>query len=230
MSFRYIIFGPADYMFFILSRHTANSYALPCPACSRIRSCTLQVCISLLYIFDHLAYASSMCSPGVHFLQDPRSGVYNYSRYLQDIPDIKDFDFERLTPFVKSSRDDVICRIPFRQRDLFNISIRQALKRFAKEREKKFAGSTSSLTGLLSHIYFLISNDHPVNTSLLPAPFNKAVCFPPFIVTPVNSLILTPNSQDHSHPDNVWRHRLCSTTTTGFTLSILNPWNMITPS
>lgn len=46
-------------------------------------------------------------SPGVHWLQDPRSRVYNFSPYLENIPKVTDFAFERLVGFVKSSRDEV---------------------------------------------------------------------------------------------------------------------------
>jgi len=46
-------------------------------------------------------------SPGVHWLQDPRSRVYNFTPWLQKIPKVNDFAFERLTGFVKSSRDEV---------------------------------------------------------------------------------------------------------------------------
>ena len=46
-------------------------------------------------------------SPGVHWLQDPRSRVYNFPPYLENIPKVTDFDFDRLTGFIKSSRDEV---------------------------------------------------------------------------------------------------------------------------
>lgn len=49
----------------------------------------------------------SAFSPGVHWLQEPRSGVYNFTPWLQNIPDVNEFAFERLPPFVKSSRDKV---------------------------------------------------------------------------------------------------------------------------
>ncbi|KLO16780.1 Pet127-domain-containing protein [Schizopora paradoxa] len=87
-------------------------------------------------------------NPGVHWMQDPRSRVYNFSPYLQTIPDVKDFAFEKVQTFVKSSRDD-------------------SLYRLAAANKRKFGGSTSSLTGILSHIYFLISGDKPVDTSSL---------------------------------------------------------------
>ena len=49
----------------------------------------------------------SVCSPGVHWLQDPRSRVYNFTPWLENIPKVTDFAFERLSGFVKSSRDEV---------------------------------------------------------------------------------------------------------------------------
>jgi hypothetical protein len=33
--------------------------------------------------------------------------VYNYSPWLEKIPSVTDFAFDRLTPFIKSSRDEV---------------------------------------------------------------------------------------------------------------------------
>jgi hypothetical protein len=46
-------------------------------------------------------------SPGVHWLQDPRSRVYNFSTWLEKIPKVTDFAFERLAGFIRSSRDEV---------------------------------------------------------------------------------------------------------------------------
>ena len=54
-----------------------------------------------------LSASQRSCSPGVHWLQDPRSRVYNFSPYLENIPKVTDFAFERLVGFVKSSRDEV---------------------------------------------------------------------------------------------------------------------------
>ena len=47
------------------------------------------------------------CSPGVNWLRDPRSRVYNYNPGLEEIPNIRDFAFERLPGFVTSSHDQV---------------------------------------------------------------------------------------------------------------------------
>jgi hypothetical protein len=46
-------------------------------------------------------------SPGVHWLQEPRSGIYNFTPWLENVPDVNDFAFERLPKFVRSSRDKV---------------------------------------------------------------------------------------------------------------------------
>ncbi|KDQ62374.1 hypothetical protein JAAARDRAFT_149198 [Jaapia argillacea MUCL 33604] len=87
-------------------------------------------------------------NPGVHWLQDPRSQVYNYSPWLQKIPNVSEFAFERIVGFIKSSEDT----------DLYTL---------AKRENRTFVGSTSSLTGLMSHIYFLISGDRDVDLSSL---------------------------------------------------------------
>ncbi|KAG6866296.1 hypothetical protein C0991_006392 [Blastosporella zonata] len=91
---------------------------------------------------------------GVHWLQDPRSKVYNFPPHIEVIPKVTDFAFERLGGFIKSSRDN----------DLWDL---------ARREKRTFAGSTSSLSGMLSHIYFLISGDKDVNTDNLSRHFGK---------------------------------------------------------
>ncbi|KAF8500917.1 mitochondrial protein Pet127-domain-containing protein [Russula emetica] len=83
---------------------------------------------------------------GVQWLQDPRSKVYSFSTWLEQIIPVKNFAFERLQTFVPSSRDE----------DLYAV---------AKREGRKYAGSTSSLSGLLSQLYYLISDDKLVNTA-----------------------------------------------------------------
>jgi hypothetical protein len=89
-------------------------------------------------------------------VQDPRSRVYNFPPTLQSIPDVRDFAFERLTGFVTSSADT-------------------DLNELAKREGKPYAGSTSSLTGFLTHAYFLLSADKLVNTVGLSSYFQKEV-------------------------------------------------------
>ncbi|KAJ6619466.1 mitochondrial protein Pet127-domain-containing protein [Mycena sp. CBHHK59/15] len=89
---------------------------------------------------------------GVHWLQDPRSRVYNFPPHLENIPKVTDFAFERLPGFIKSSRDE-------------------DLRTLAKRQGGTFAGSTSSLTGMLSHCYFLMSEHKTVDISSLSQTF-----------------------------------------------------------
>ncbi|THV05252.1 Pet127-domain-containing protein [Dendrothele bispora CBS 962.96] len=93
-------------------------------------------------------------NPGVHWLRDPRSRVYNFPPALEIVPKVVDFAFERLTGFVKSSRDE----------DLWTL---------VKKEGKNFSGSTSSLSGILSQIYFLISGNKRVDVSPLSQVFKK---------------------------------------------------------
>ncbi|KAF8917073.1 mitochondrial protein Pet127-domain-containing protein [Mucidula mucida] len=93
-------------------------------------------------------------SPGVHWLRDPNSGVYNFHPKVQSIPKVNDFAFERLPGFTKSSRDEELWAL-------------------AKQEGRTFAGSTSSLSGMLVHIYFLLSSHRQVNLSSLTHVFAK---------------------------------------------------------
>lgn len=81
-------------------------------------------------------------SPGVHYLQDPRSQVYNFDPYLSNILPIDQFDFDSITKYVTSSKDETLAQV-------------------AKENKSKFYSSTSSMTGVLSHFHYLLSNFRP---------------------------------------------------------------------
>ncbi|KIJ05430.1 hypothetical protein PAXINDRAFT_60409, partial [Paxillus involutus ATCC 200175] len=117
-------------------------------------------------------------NPGVHWLQDPRSRVYNFTPWIESIPKVTDFAFERITGFVRSSKDT----------DLHTL---------AKRHKRPFAGSTSSLTGLLSHIYFLISGDRDVDTSTL----SRAFAHEPTSFTPGQRM---PTSVVLNYNEGVW--------------------------
>ena len=49
-------------------------------------------------------------NPGVHFLRDPRSGVYNFDHRLEDLPWPEDVHLDRLAQFVKPSDDPELVR------------------------------------------------------------------------------------------------------------------------
>ncbi|KAH8757507.1 mitochondrial protein Pet127-domain-containing protein [Hyaloscypha finlandica] len=96
-------------------------------------------------------------NPGVYHLQDPRSRVFNFDPYLQTIMPVSEFDFNALKQYITSSRD-------------------QTLLSKAKEEEKKYTGSTSSMTAALGHFHFLLSQWRPITTGILsqmfPVEFN----------------------------------------------------------
>ncbi|KIK93091.1 hypothetical protein PAXRUDRAFT_534427 [Paxillus rubicundulus Ve08.2h10] len=117
-------------------------------------------------------------NPGVHWLQDPRSRVYNFTPWIESIPKVTDFAFERITGFVRSSEDA----------DLHTL---------AKRHKRPFAGSTSSLTGILSHVYFLISGDRDVDTTTL----SRAFALEPTSFTPGQRM---PTSVILNYKEGVW--------------------------
>ncbi len=91
-------------------------------------------------------------NPGVYYLQDPRSRVYNFDPYLQTIMPAKEFDFNALKEYITSSRD-------------------QALRELADSYNKRYVGSSSSMTGTLAHFHFLLSQWRPINTDMLSRDF-----------------------------------------------------------
>ncbi|KAI9279045.1 mitochondrial protein Pet127-domain-containing protein [Umbelopsis sp. AD052] len=105
---------------------------------------------------DNLAHGLDrvLFNPGVHVLQDPRTKVYNFTPFLQNITQPKDFDYDALAPYITSSRDS-------------------SLRDMAKQHDKQYVGSTSSMSAALSQIYFMLSNFRPVDTSPLSNDFQK---------------------------------------------------------
>ncbi|KAJ8097321.1 mitochondrial protein Pet127-domain-containing protein [Lipomyces tetrasporus] len=83
-------------------------------------------------------------NPGVHFMQDPRSRVYNFPPELKHIMSVHEFDYDALPEYQISSKDKV-------------------LQSIAKEHKCKYYGSTSSLTAMLSQFHYLISKWRPPN-------------------------------------------------------------------
>ncbi|GAA5964828.1 hypothetical protein JCM3765_005794 [Sporobolomyces pararoseus] len=123
----------------------------------------------------------TLFNPGVHFLRDPRSGVYNFSpEILENVPKLAEFEFDKLPQYVTSSKDEV-------------------LKEVAKREGKLFSGSTSSTVGMLCQIYFWLSKGKEVNTSMLSEPWaEKDRSFSMGQQLPV-SVVLNYNQQDGSY-------------------------------
>ena len=99
-----------------------------------------------------MVHGLNYLSPGVYYLQDPRSRIYNFDPYLEKIMPISEFDFSLLKEYITSSKDET-------------------LSSMAKEHKSKYAGSSSSMTGLLSQFHFLLSNWRPINFSMLSKDF-----------------------------------------------------------
>ncbi|KAG0290779.1 hypothetical protein BGZ96_005784 [Linnemannia gamsii] len=91
-------------------------------------------------------------NPGVHWLQDPRSSVFNFDPYLRSICQPKDFDYNALPAYKTSSMDP-------------------ALLNMVRNHHGKYMGSTSSMTSILSQYYFLISGWKPLKTTHLSEAF-----------------------------------------------------------
>ncbi|KAI9822279.1 MAG: hypothetical protein M1832_003102 [Thelocarpon impressellum] len=91
-------------------------------------------------------------NPGVYHLQDPRSRVYNFDPYLQLIMPVAEFDFNALKQYITASRDESLTAIAAAQR-------------------KRYVGSTSSMTGVLAHFHFLLSQWREIDTSTLSQAF-----------------------------------------------------------
>lgn len=87
-------------------------------------------------------------SQGVYQLQDDASRVYNFDPYLQKIMPVAEFDFNALKVYKTSSQDEQLSDI-------------------ARESQKKYVGSTSSMTGTLGHFHYLLSNWRPLNLDML---------------------------------------------------------------
>ncbi|GAA5894417.1 hypothetical protein JCM8208_006229 [Rhodotorula glutinis] len=95
-------------------------------------------------------------NPGVHFLRDPRTGVYNFARdVLENVPKVDEFDFDKLPQYITSSQDET-------------------LKGLLETEGRTFAGSTSSTIGMLCQIYFWLSKGKPINTGMLSSDFATA--------------------------------------------------------
>ncbi|TPX24664.1 hypothetical protein DIZ76_010098 [Coccidioides immitis] len=106
---------------------------------------------TLAYNLDRVLF-----NPGVYHLRDPRSRVYNFDPYLSTIMPVSEFDFEALGSYITSSRD------------VF-------LREMAQKHGKKYIGSSSSMTGVLSHFHFLLSAWRPLKLDTLSQQFSDTI-------------------------------------------------------
>ncbi|KAJ6134238.1 mitochondrial translation protein [Penicillium sp. IBT 18751x] len=95
-------------------------------------------------------------NPGVYQLRDPRSRVYNFDPYLGNIMPVTEFDFNTLKDYITSSKDET----------LRNIAVKE---------KKKYVGSSSSMTSVLSHFHYLLSSWRPVDTKTVSRGFPETL-------------------------------------------------------
>ena len=79
--------------------------------------------------------------------------MYNFDPYLQKIMPVHEFQFEALSRYITSSEDT-------------------KLETVAKEIGKKYVGSTSSMTSVLSHFHYLLSSWRPINPAVISKHFS----------------------------------------------------------
>ncbi|KAK7203301.1 mitochondrial protein Pet127-domain-containing protein [Myxozyma melibiosi] len=91
-------------------------------------------------------------SPGVHMLQDPRTGVYNFPADLKNIMSVHDFDFDALPQYQPPSGDSV-------------------LEKVAVKYKRRYYGSTSNMTVILSQFHFFLSRARPLHVPQLSKAF-----------------------------------------------------------
>ena len=87
-------------------------------------------------------------NPGIYHLQDPRSRVYNFDPYLENIMPVTEFNFDALNPYITSSED-------------------KFLRDVALKHGKRYSGSSSSMSGAMSQFHFLLSAWRPIDPSIL---------------------------------------------------------------
>ncbi|KAF8340535.1 mitochondrial protein Pet127-domain-containing protein [Cantharellus anzutake] len=126
-------------------------------------------------------------NPAPYMLQDFKTGVYNFDSYLQTIPPVQDFSFDKISSFVPSSQHT-------------------ELQRLAHQLGKSFVGSTSSLTPLLSHMYFLLSRMKWINTTQLSSNFTEMLrSFTPAATMPAGVIIHHKDGVYSTDSDNLLR-------------------------
>lgn len=91
-------------------------------------------------------------NPGVYLLQDPRSHIYNFDPYLEKIMPVSEFDFDALSEYKTSSKDEELLAI-------------------TQQSGAKFTGSTSSMSGVLQHFHYVLSGFRGLNHEMLSREF-----------------------------------------------------------
>ena len=95
----------------------------------------------------------ALFNPGVYQLQDPRSRVWNFDPYLGTLMPVSEFNYDALNRYITSSED-------------------VHLREVARKNDKRYIGSTSSMSGALAHFHFLLSAFRGLNLQNLSRGFD----------------------------------------------------------
>lgn len=104
--------------------------------------------------------SSTLFSPGVHYLTDPRTGHVNFDKSFLNIPHIDDFKMDKISHFTPSSRDTKLLEIAD------SLNERKKKKRpNSTSQAVKYFSSTSSMTSILTKFHKILFNNRPINTT-----------------------------------------------------------------
>jgi hypothetical protein len=131
---------------------------------------------------------STLFSPGIHYLSDPRTGVFNFDLSLGNIPHINQYKMDKISSFTPSSRDTKLTTIA----DFINNDT--SPKHPDPKGDKiSYFSSTSSMTGILTKFHRLLSNNRPINTSTFSKFYPDKTNFTKTMDVPT-SVVLTPKN------------------------------------
>ncbi|KAI7886803.1 Pet127-domain-containing protein [Lichtheimia hyalospora FSU 10163] len=126
-------------------------------------------------------------NPGVHYLKDPRTQVYNFTSFLENITQPAEFDYDSIGPYITPSQDEASGIIQNKEQGQITNTCHytfQYLIQSARDHNSRYVGSTSSVSAMLSQIYFALSNGKPTDTSVL----SRAYVYEPSKYTRANRI------------------------------------------
>ncbi|ODQ47499.1 hypothetical protein PICMEDRAFT_15438 [Pichia membranifaciens NRRL Y-2026] len=134
--------------------------------------------------------ASTLFSPGVHYMTDPRTNHFNFDKSLTNIPHIDTLKMDKISHFTPSSRDTKLL-------DIANTLNKRRLKKHPHKKAPavKFFSSTSSMTSVLIKFHKYLSHNRPINTTSFSKFYPDATQFTRTSDVPT-SLVVTPKDDD----------------------------------
>ncbi|KAJ3349850.1 hypothetical protein HDU91_006330 [Kappamyces sp. JEL0680] len=92
---------------------------------------------------------------GPHFLWE---NEWKFDSYLEKIPQLQDFNMDKLKTFVRAAHDDQL-------HEVGDAALADPFGQVTRSVRAKFCSSTSSVTGVLAQIFALVTNQIHVNTA-----------------------------------------------------------------